>query len=114
MRSEKLADVDIKHPDLGLNPRDSTLIGLMGAGYSFGAMTAFPVSSWIADTMGRKLMIMIGDMIIIGAGKALTSFVISSFRGTQATDISVTVLGQVFCYNACSQNWPIRGKEAFW
>lgn len=100
MRSEKLADVDIKHPDLGLNPRDSTLIGLMGAGYSFGAMTAFPVSSWIADTMGRKLMIMIGDMIIIGAGKALTSFVISSFRGTQATDISVTVLGQVFCYNA--------------
>ncbi|KAF4869154.1 Lactose permease [Colletotrichum siamense] len=77
MRSEELAEVDIKHPDLGLNPRDSTLVGLMGAGYSFGAMIAFPVSSWIADTMGRKLMIMIGDMIIIGA-----------------------VLGQVFCYNA--------------
>ncbi|KAH0438429.1 hypothetical protein CcaCcLH18_03416 [Colletotrichum camelliae] len=62
---------------LGLNPRDSSLVGLMGAGYSFGAMIAFPFSSWIADTMGRKLMIMIGDIIIIGA-----------------------VLGQVFCYNA--------------
>lgn len=77
MKSSKLADVDMKHPDLGLDPRDSTLVGLMGAGYSFGAMLAFPVSSWIADTMGRKWMIMIGDMIIIGAGKALTSFVIA-------------------------------------
>ncbi|KAL0944796.1 hexose transporter [Colletotrichum truncatum] len=63
--------------DLSLNPKDSNLIGLMGAGYSFGAMIVFPLLSWVADTFGRKIMIILGDTIIIGA-----------------------VLGQVFCYNA--------------
>ncbi|GJC88468.1 hypothetical protein ColLi_11306 [Colletotrichum liriopes] len=64
---------------LSLNPEDSNLIGLMGAGYSFGAMIAFPVSSWAADTFGRRIMIMIGDIIIIGAGKRQTPLSLTNF-----------------------------------
>ncbi|KAK6213255.1 hexose transporter [Colletotrichum tabaci] len=63
--------------DLGLNPESSSLIGLMGAGYSFGAMIAFPALSWALDTFGRRIVIMAGDLVIIGA-----------------------VLGQIFCYDA--------------
>ncbi|CCF40937.1 hypothetical protein CH063_11367, partial [Colletotrichum higginsianum] len=49
----------------------------MSAGYSFGAMIAFPALSWALDTFGRRIVIMAGDLVIIGA-----------------------VLGQIFCYDA--------------
>ncbi|KAF6824512.1 hexose transporter [Colletotrichum musicola] len=65
------------YQDLGVSPKDGSLIGLMGAGYSFGAMIAFPLSSWIADTCGRRVMIMLGDVIMIAA-----------------------VIGQIFCFDA--------------
>ncbi|KAF9873149.1 hypothetical protein CkaCkLH20_09312 [Colletotrichum karsti] len=59
--------------DLGLSPEDGSLVGLMGAGYAFGAMIAFPVFSWAADTFGRRLVIMLGDVIVLGAGSMLVA-----------------------------------------
>ncbi|KAJ8455127.1 hypothetical protein ONZ45_g19042 [Pleurotus djamor] len=66
------------------SPR-STLLGLMSAMYSLGAIAALPFVPWVADTLGRRWAIILGSIImIIGAviqtaSQNFAMFVISRF-----------------------------------
>ncbi|KAF4893109.1 Lactose permease [Colletotrichum fructicola] len=62
---------------LGFSSKDTNLTGIMVAGYSIGGALMFWVVSLLGDIIGRRKVIMIGDVVMIA-----------------------TAVGQTFCYSA--------------
>nr|XP_036587717.1 aflyb hxta hexose transporter [Colletotrichum truncatum]KAF6798659.1 aflyb hxta hexose transporter [Colletotrichum truncatum] len=56
--------------NLGFSPKDTNLTGIMVAGYSIGGAIMFWAVSWAGDIIGRRRVIMLGDIIMIATGKA--------------------------------------------
>lgn len=54
--------------DLGFSSKDTSLTGIMVAGYSIGGALMFWIVSLLGDVIGRRKVIMIGDVVMIATG----------------------------------------------
>ncbi|KAF3801004.1 Hexose transporter HXT10 [Colletotrichum gloeosporioides] len=54
---------------LGFSSKDTSLTGIMVAGYSIGGALMFWIVSLLGDVIGRRKVIMIGDVVMIATGK---------------------------------------------